>query len=355
MLWCHFMNHYDELWRADELDRAGQHQEAIKALVSAVQKSDVEALVRLGKRLLVGDRAPRLPQDGANLLKEAAAKGSAEAPALLSVLYALGLYTKQGWHEGLESLALAANRGWVPAQKQLQVLADPGCIYPSAKEKLDWNMLALKVDLGAWSVPPAGSDLCASPLIRTFPDFALPGTCNWLIARSRKRLQRTSTFDASPQQLDAVHTRTNSSVFFDLMETDLVNVLLQVRMAACTGLPFSHLEVPAVLHYDVGQQISDHYDFIDPATPDYDEQISKVGQRIITFFVYLNDDYEAGETAFPRLGINYRGRRGEGLFLVNASKDGHADTRTLHAGRPVEQGTKWLVSQFIRNRPVLAS
>lgn len=41
------MNQYDELWQADEFDRAGQHQEAIKALVSAVHKSDVEALVRL--------------------------------------------------------------------------------------------------------------------------------------------------------------------------------------------------------------------------------------------------------------------------------------------------------------------
>ncbi len=349
------MNQYDELWRADELDRAGQHQEAIKALVNAVQKSDVEALVRLGKRLLIGDRAPHLPQDGANFLKEAAEKGSAEAPAILSVLYALGLHIKQGWHEGLESLALAASRGWVPAQKQLQVLADPECVYPSAKEKLDWNLLALKVDLGAWSVPPAGFDLSTSPLIRAFPDFALPGTCNWLIARSRKRLQRPVAFEGlSQQQLIRGHTRTNSSIFFDLTETDLVNILLQVRMAACAGLPFSHLEAPAVLHYDVGQQISDHYDFIDPSIPDYDEQISKTGQRIITFFVYLNDDYEAGETAFPRLGINHRGKRGEGLFLVNASKDGHADTRTLHAGRPVEQGTKWLVSQFIRNRPVLA-
>jgi prolyl 4-hydroxylase len=348
------MNQYDALWHADELDRAGQHQEAIKALVSAVKKSDVEAHVRLGKRLLVGDRAPHLPLDGASFLQEAAAKGSAEAPAVLSVLYALGLYVKQGWHEGLESLALAASRGWVPAQKQLQVLADPECIYPSAKEKRDWKMVALQVDLGAWSVPPAGHDLCSSPVVRTFPDFALPGACNWLIARSRKRLQRPVASDMPSQRVKMSHTRTHSSVFFDLIETDLVNILLQVRIAACAGLPFSHLEAPVVLHYEVGQEISDHYDFIDPAEPDYEEQISQVGQRVITFFVYLNDDYEAGETAFPKLGINYRGRRGEGLFLVNASKDGHADTRTLHAGRPVEQGTKWLMSQFIRNRPVLA-
>jgi hypothetical protein len=119
-------------------------------------------------------------------------------------------------------------------------------------------------------------------------------------------------------------------------------------------LPFSHLEAPRVLHYEPGEQLPDHYDFIDPRLSDYEEQINSAGQRIMTFFIYLNDDYEAGETAFPKLGINHRGKRGEGLLLVNASKDGHADIRSLHADRAVEQGTKWLVSQFVRNRPVLA-
>jgi hypothetical protein len=76
------------------------------------------------------------------------------------------------------------------------------------------------------------------------------------------------------------------------------------------------------------------------------------GDRVVTFLVYLNDDYQGGETAFPRLDVSHKGDRGEGLFFVN-SEHGRADTRTLHAGRTPLGGEKWIVSQFVRDRAVL--
>ena len=58
-----------------------------------------------------------------------------------------------------------------------------------------------------------------------------------------------------------------------------------------------------MLHYSPGEQIANHFDFVDPkSTPDYAGEIARNGQRIITFIVYLNDDYDGGETAFPRWG-----------------------------------------------------
>ena len=51
-----------EVARAEELDRASRHTEAVDQLVAGVRRGDVEAITRLGKRLLVGDRAP-LPAD----------------------------------------------------------------------------------------------------------------------------------------------------------------------------------------------------------------------------------------------------------------------------------------------------
>ena len=53
-----------EVARAEELDRASRHAEAVDQLVAGVRRGDVEAITRLGKRLLVGDRAPLLPADG---------------------------------------------------------------------------------------------------------------------------------------------------------------------------------------------------------------------------------------------------------------------------------------------------
>jgi prolyl 4-hydroxylase len=108
-----------------------------------------------------------------------------------------------------------------------------------------------------------------------------------------------------------------------------------------------------VLHYDVGEEIKNHFDFVDPKTPNYQQEIAERGQRIVTFLLYLNDDYTGGETDFPRLGVSHKGRRGEGLFFSNALPTREPDLRMIHAGRPPLSGEKWIVSQFIRDREML--
>ena len=70
----------------------------------------------------------------------------------------------------------------------------------------------------------------------------------------------------------------------------------------------------------------------------------------MTFLLYLNEGYKGGETAFPQLGWQYKGRTGDALFFYNATPDGAPDRRTLHAGTPTTRGEKYLFSQWIRFR-----
>jgi hypothetical protein len=160
-------------------------------------------------------------------------------------------------------------------------------------------------------------------------------------------------YDAVNKKTTATETRTNTAATLNLLDTDLVCLLVQARISACLAIPFRHFEPISVLHYDPGEQITDHFDFVDPEVPNYEREIASKGQRVVTFLVYLNDDYGAGETEFPKLSIRHKGQRGQGLFFVNALPDGSADLRTLHAGRPPTNGDKWIVSQFVRNRPTL--
>ena len=149
--------------------------------------------------------------------------------------------------------------------------------------------------------------------------------------------------------------RTNSAAGFDLIHADVVQAAVQYRMAAAVGIPVDHMEGPTVLHYAVGEQITNHYDFVNPRIPNYESEIAQRGQRIITFLVYLNDDYEGGETDFPELGLRYHGAKGHGLFFTNALPNGEPDLRMVHAGLPPKDNDKWLMSQFIRNRVVLGA
>jgi len=199
---------------------------------------------------------------------------------------------------------------------------------------------------------PGSADLSASPLIRSYQDFVTPRMCQWFIERARNRLSRALVYEAISREVTARPTRTNTAAIFNLIDTDFVFVLAQLRMSASLGIPLQHFEAVTVLHYDAGEEITEHYDFIDPELPTHAQEIAQRGDRIVTFLVYLNDDYDAGETAFPRVGIEHKGRCGEGMYFVNAH-DGHADTRTLHAGRTPAGGDKWIISQFVRDRPML--
>jgi hypothetical protein len=63
--------------------------------------------VCLGSRLIAGDATPYPPREGGAFLIDVTKAAGAEAPANLTVLFAVGARVGQSWNEGLSALALA--------------------------------------------------------------------------------------------------------------------------------------------------------------------------------------------------------------------------------------------------------
>lgn len=347
----------EELAIAEQCDARGDHDNAIDALARATQLGDIEATTRLGKRLITGENSPLLPVQGTGFLIEAFNKGGAEAAAKLAVLAVAGVYVQSNLAEALRLLTAAAERGWSAAQAQLLALTpDRALASLETSDRISpdyWQRVAATVDLGFWNSAPDGQTLSESPLIRSFADFVPDSVCRWMIDCSGGRLNRALVYDATKGLDYASETRTNSWAQFDLMASEFIHLLVQLRMQAACGIPLHNMEANAILHYAVGEEITNHFDFVAPETPNYEQDVAMNGQRILTFLVYLNDDYEGGETEFPELGILHKGRAGEGLYFVNTLKNNEPDLRTVHAGRPPTAGEKWIVSQFVRGRRVL--
>lgn len=345
------------LGEADVLDRAGRHREAIALLSRAASGGDLAAKRMVGVRILLGDRAPLMGADGVRLLSEAAMQGDAESADLTAVLVAAGIYCRQDWKHAFDWLQLAAELGSLRAQGSLRTL----CSDPHAGEKAGesgqptsiWGNLRADIDMAALVAPAAGRLLNEEPYVQAYGDFASTRICDWLISRSHGHLTRAKVYNPEAGRIVQTQERTNTAAIFNLLQTDLVQIAVQARIAASLGVSFAQLEPAAVLHYSVGEVFEDHYDFVDPEIPNYEQEIARDGQRVITFLVYLNGGYEGGETDFPLLGVSHRGNTGEGLSFVNALPDGSADTRTLHAGRAPLSGEKWVLSQFIRNRSIV--
>ena len=324
------------------LDAAGSNQEAYEALSRASRLGDLAAMSELGHRLLVGDRAPKSPQHALPLLIEAMRAGEPRALARGAALTAGGVYVQQGWEGALQLLGQAAAAGDASARGQL------ACLQPAGAPAADWATMAARVPLADWLKPAALVALHAK--VQHAPELVPLPVCAWLIGRAEGRLQPALVYDSVDRKVEVHRMRTNTMAMYDYATLDVVQLLVQARMALTCGYRIQHFEHPTILHYRVGEQITPHFDFIDANARDYAQQIEEMGQRMITFLLYLNDAYEGGETTFPELGIVHRGRPGDGLFFINAHADLSPDRRMLHTGSPPTSGEKWVVTQFISSK-----
>jgi prolyl 4-hydroxylase len=327
---------------ARAMDLAGRHREAIELLTQASRQGDFNAMSELGHRLLVGDRAPKIPPHGLRMIIEAAKADEPRALARMAALMAGGAYVKQDWPGALQLLAQAATVGDASARGQLE------CLQPAGAEPADWATMAARVPLNEWLRPAA--DVKLHENVRHVPELVPLSVCRWLMGRGHGRMGPALVYDSVSRSNMVHEMRTNTMAVFDYSLLDVVQFLVQIRMSRACRYPMQHFELPMVLHYDVGQQITPHFDFIDAQADDYAQQIKEQGQRMITFLLYLNDAYEGGETTFPELGIVHRGTAGHGLYFINAKPDLSPDRRMLHTGSPPTSGEKWIVTQFILSK-----
>ena len=142
--------------------------------------------------------------------------------------------------------------------------------------------------------------------------------------------------------------RRHSTAQFNVADSDLVIMAACDRLCALAGLPPVQAENSQVLNYQVGEYFGPHFDFFEEGSGT--AMLTGYGQRAATVLVYLNDDFQGGETDFPRIGVRFRGQKGDALMFRNVDAQGRPHTLTLHAGLPPTAGEKWLLSLWIRDR-----
>ena len=311
---------------------------------------DVQAMTERGKALLAGPRPQTFEAIG--LLNTAAHGTGGEAAAIVAALAAGGAGTPQSWPNALDYLGRAARLGWTPARMQLLTLAGDRALADQVRAAGgtddEWRALRRSVDIDAWLAAPAPHILSADPYIAAIEGFAQLELCGALVELSRDRLARARVYDPSTGAASVAEARSNSTIDFALADSSLLLMLMRAKIAAAAGAAIPNLEPPSILHYAVGQKFAPHFDFLEPGERGLAAELATKGQRTGTFLVYLNEDFDGGETDFPRLGIRFKGRTGDAIHFANVDSSGAPDRRTLHAGLAPVRGEKWLFSQWIR-------
>lgn len=262
-----------------------------------------------------------------------AAGTDGEAAHRLALLSALGLGTPFDPGRGLVLLQQAAERGHRLAGDSLAVLE------------------AEALTLADWLSPPPARQASSTPHILIAQGFVGPAVCAWLRRRAESRLAPAQVHD--PRTGEGVHdgVRSNEAAVFDLPDADMVQVLVRERIARLAGLPVAGMEPVQILRYRPGQAFDWHVDYLNPTSPGHRQRLAAQGQRAATCLIWLNDDYEGGETAFQETGARYRGRAGDAILWANVTPAGQPDPTTRHAGLAPTSGEKWVLSQWIRTPP----
>lgn len=174
-------------------------------------------------------------------------------------------------------------------------------------------------------------------------------------------LKRSTTGDSADLNPD----RTSSTKWIDIDETPIMEHVVQ-RAFDLMNISYSRtnwniVEKPQGLHYSIGQRYRMHHDFFQLSTSPGSHEVLKGRNRFATFFMYLNDVEQGGETAFPDALVSHGDRlanrgadlcksdevlkvspkKGRAVLWYNLLEDGNPDTHSLHEACAVEKGEKF--------------
>ena len=185
------------------------------------------------------------------------------------------------------------------------------------------------------------------PWVVTFDNFLSDQEIDALISTNNNFERSTDTgstneFGETGRILSKSRTSSNSWCRGACLAHPDVQAAIR-RIEAVTKVPSGNYESFQVLKYEVGQRYGVHHDF-----GGQDRGLA-CGPRILTFFLYLSDVEEGGETAFPSLGLSVQPKKGKALLWPSTldSDPSRQEPTTIHEARPVIKGVKYAANSWI--------
>ncbi len=323
--------------RALGVDGPADEASALSDWIALAREDDPDALSAIACVLALSDVEDPL-------ISDIAAKAAVDEPVAAAFLLARGGAGRSVSGDlGRYSTLLSQSR----YPRTAQLTAGVKGARKDAPQPVDWDRVAERLSLTPAS-PPRAERLCESPDVVIFRQAVAPEICEYVIAHAAARLGPSLVYDPTRTRMIKDPLRTSMTASLSVADQDLAVIALNRLLADAAGVAEENGEFLSVMRYAPGQEYKPHFDCIPPG-PDLDRS----GQRSKTALLFLNDDFEGGETHFPAGELKVRGGRGDILVFSNLTASGAPDPASRHAGLPIRSGEKWLASKWLRTKKFL--
>ncbi len=182
--------------------------------------------------------------------------------------------------------------------------------------------------------------------VREIPNFLTAEECDEIINMSLDKLEDSKVY-GDTDHIQENH-RVSKQCWLGNEMSDVVEKFSKQSERA-TSSQGKYQEMLQVVRYEQGGFFNSHYD----QTPGDEEFCKRMngpyGPRKYTVLVYLNDDYDGGETFFPNINKEVKPEKGKAVIFENVDSNNVIIKESLHGGRPVTSGTKWICNKWIHS------
>jgi prolyl 4-hydroxylase len=182
--------------------------------------------------------------------------------------------------------------------------------------------------------------------IKEIPNFLTPEECNKIIELSNGKLFPSRVYS---QNEDLLSNNSRESQQCWLTDDNPIIKDISERVKQYTNTR-GQQEQLQVVNYPVGGFFSPHYDACEGDESYCSRMNGDDGPRLLTVLFYLNDNFEGGETIFPRINKSVKPEKGKAVIFRNVDDNGVIIKQALHGGEPIKSGEKWIANKWVRIR-----
>lgn len=192
------------------------------------------------------------------------------------------------------------------------------------------------------------------PRISIYDNVLSDEYCDDLIVRTTSSEYPGKYLSMSDHRSDCEHDtygQANDRNIHRRILNDFTYTDYDIIATACSkalGRPYHLIESADILYYEKGHYMTPHHDWpYDPTKLDY---YQKAGTRDAVALIYLNDNFQGGETYFSKLDVTIKPKKGS-MSIWHHTQDLDLDWLMVHESKEILEGEKFAIIFCLSSLP----